>query len=143
MDAPTGTNLTTREGGLPRVGEPGSTLGGRVLPGYGFPPTEGGEPVKGEAPPQPTSATQSDATPGTEDAIALGEQIYRARCFGCHQAGGGTGSSLFRTTLSPSRFKEAVVKGREGTTMPAFGALLSTDEIWAIFDFVLSRDRLQ
>ena len=35
------------------------------------------------------------------------------------------------------------MKGREGTTMPAFGALLSTDEIWAVFEFLLSRDKLQ
>jgi hypothetical protein len=48
---PTGTNLTPLEGGLPKVGEPGHTLGGRVLPGYGFPPTEGGEPLKGASPP--------------------------------------------------------------------------------------------
>jgi mono/diheme cytochrome c family protein len=140
---PPGTNLVTREGSLPRVGEPGSTLGGRVLPGYGFSPTEGGGPVKGEAPSQPTSATPPSTSAGTEDSIARGEQVYRARCFGCHMAGGGSGSNLFRTTLGPSRFKEAVIKGREGTTMPAFGDLLTTDEIWAIFDFVLSRDQLQ
>ena len=48
-------NLVTRVGALPRVGEPGSTLGGRVLPGYGFPATEGRAPIQGEAPPQPTS----------------------------------------------------------------------------------------
>ena len=42
-----------------------------------------------------------------------------------------------------ARFKETVMQGREGTTMPAFGALLSTDEIWAVFEFVLSRDKLQ
>ena len=141
--APTPTNLITREGGLPKVGEPGSTLGGRVLPGYGFSATEGTEPIKGEAPPQPTSATSGSTTGGTEDALVKGEQTYRARCFGCHQAGGGSGPVLFRTTLGPSRFKEAVVKGREGTTMPSFGSLLSTDDIWAIYDFVLSRDRLQ
>ncbi|HEY6549356.1 MAG TPA: PQQ-dependent dehydrogenase, methanol/ethanol family, partial [Vicinamibacteria bacterium] len=76
VGAPAGTNLTTRVGGLPRVGEPGSTLGGRVLPGYGFPPTEGGEPVKGEAPPQPTSATQAPASPELEATIVRGEQIY-------------------------------------------------------------------
>ena len=130
---------------MPKVGEPGSTLGGRVLPGYGFPPTEGQEPIKGEAPPQPTAATQAGTTTtaASEDAIIRGEQLYRARCFGCHQAGGGSGPVLFRTPLGPSRFKEAVVKGREGTTMPSFGSLLSTDDVWAIFDFVLSRDRLQ
>ena len=143
--SPAGTNLVTREGGLPKVGEPGSTLGGRVLPGYGFPPTEGSEPIKGEAPPQPTAATQAGTTTSAanEDAIVRGEQLYRARCFGCHQAGGGSGPRSLPNQLGPSRFKEAVVKGREGTTMPSFGSLLSTDDVWAIFDFVLSRDRLQ
>jgi mono/diheme cytochrome c family protein len=138
-----GTNLTTCVGGLPRVGEPGSTLGGRVLPGYGFAATEGREPIKGEAPPQPTSATEAPASAELDAAIVQGEQIFRARCFGCHQIGSGTGANLFRTSLGPARFKEVVVKGREGTTMPAFGALLTTDEIWALFDFLLSRDRLE
>jgi mono/diheme cytochrome c family protein len=82
-------------------------------------------------------------TRGTEESIALGEQIYRARCSGCHQPSGGTGKELFRTTLAPSRFKETVMNGRQGTSMPAFGALLSTDEIWAVFEFLLSRDKLQ
>ena len=50
---------------------------------------------------------------------------------------------LFRTPLPPSRFKETVMKGRAGTTMPAFGGLLSSDEIWAVFDFLLARDRVQ
>ena len=56
---PTGTetNLTTRMGAPPKVGEPGSTLGGRVLPGYGFPATDGTSPIQGEAPPQPTAAS--------------------------------------------------------------------------------------
>jgi hypothetical protein len=141
LAATPGNDLVTREGGLPKVGEPGATLGGRVLPGYGFPPTEGHEPIQGEPPPQPTSATQPSASPGL--AVVQGEQVYRARCFGCHQAGGGTGTNLFRTTLGPARFKEVVTKGREGTTMAAFGGLLSTDEIWALYDFVLSRDHLE
>jgi alcohol dehydrogenase (cytochrome c) len=140
---PSGTNLTTRLGGLVKVGEPGSTLGGRVLPGYGFPATEGREPIKGEPPPQPTSADVAAAAPGDPEAIAAGEKIYRERCSGCHLAGGGSGANLFRTTLSPLRFKEAVMKGREGTTMPAFGKVLSVDEIWTVYEFVLARDRLQ
>ena len=45
-----GTNLVTLPGGLPRVGEPGATLGGRVLPGYGFPATEGEEPIRPRPP---------------------------------------------------------------------------------------------
>ena len=152
-----GSDLVAREGAVPRVGQPGSTLGGRVLAGYGFPATGGGEPVKGGEPSlQPTSAAPADAVAapsggatassrirGTDESIALGEQVYRARCSGCHQASGGAGKELFRTTLPPSRFKETVMQGREGTTMPAFGALLSTDEIWAVFEFLLSRDKLQ
>jgi alcohol dehydrogenase (cytochrome c) len=138
-------NLVAREGAVPRVGTPGSTLGGRVLPGYGFPPTEGGEPIKGEAPPgQPTSQTTTGSSPASADALAQGEQLYRARCFGCHlAAGGASGTNLFRTGLGPFRFKETVVKGKAGTTMPAFGGLLSSDEIWALYEFVISRDRLQ
>ena len=58
-------NLVTRVGSLPQVGKPGQTLGGRVLPGYGFPATEGGAPIAGEAPPQPTSANPA---PGTASA---------------------------------------------------------------------------
>ena len=35
------------------------------------------------------------------------------------------------------------MQGRAGTTMPAFGGLLSSDEIWAVFEFLLARDKLQ
>ncbi|HEX6986232.1 MAG TPA: hypothetical protein VF170_12700, partial [Planctomycetaceae bacterium] len=34
------SNLTVIPGTLPMVGEPGATLGGRVMPGYGYPPRE-------------------------------------------------------------------------------------------------------
>ena len=39
-------NLITLPGSLPNVGEPGATLGGRVLPGYGFPEAPEREPIK-------------------------------------------------------------------------------------------------
>jgi hypothetical protein len=35
-------------GSLPEIGEPGHTLGGRVMEGYGYPPEEAKEPVKKE-----------------------------------------------------------------------------------------------
>jgi outer membrane protein assembly factor BamB len=38
---PAGSSLATIPGALPKVGEAGVTLGGRVLPGYGFTPKEG------------------------------------------------------------------------------------------------------
>jgi mono/diheme cytochrome c family protein len=127
------------------VGQPGNTLGGRVLPGYGFPPTEGGKP-KGEPPPAPTAASMaasSSADSSYEGALATGERTYRARCVSCHQSGGASGPNLFRTKLSPTRFFEAVAKGRDGTTMPSFESLLSVDEIWELYGFVLSRDRME
>ena len=85
------TNLTPLPGGLPRVGEPGHTLGGRVLPGYGFEPTEGSDPIT-TTPPTLPGATAAPAaaapaapphirprahrrprTPAAAPAIAAGE----------------------------------------------------------------------
>jgi alcohol dehydrogenase (cytochrome c) len=43
---PEGSNLVTIPNSLPPVGEPGATLGGRVLPGYGFEPKDERPPVK-------------------------------------------------------------------------------------------------
>ncbi len=43
---PAGSNLVTIPGALPKVGEPGATLGGRVIPGYGFEPKPEREPIK-------------------------------------------------------------------------------------------------
>ena len=140
---PTGTNLTTLEGGLPKVGEPGHTLGGRVLPGYGFPATEGSEPLKGITPPQPTSASLSPPPTFDADTIARGERLYRARCVGCHQSGGASGPNLFRTTLPREKFESDVASGVSGTLMPSFGSLLSKEQIQEIYAFVVSRDRLE
>jgi alcohol dehydrogenase (cytochrome c) len=143
MPPDTGTNLVTLLGGLPKVGEPGNTLGGRVMAGYGFPAKDGGEPIKGAAPPQPTLASQSASDGAYEGALARGEKTYRARCVGCHQVGGASGPNLFRNRLEPSRYLDAVSKGRPGTAMAAFGSVLSVDEIWELWAFVQSRDRLE
>ena len=147
-------NLVTRVGALARVGEPGSTLGGRVLPGYGFPATEGGAPIAGELPPMPTSTnsptgtasegTTAEANPvaGDAKAIANGGTLYRARCFGCHMAAGGSGPRIFRSSLSARRYFEIVEKGVPGTLMPAFRGLLSPEQIWQIHAFTSAYDRL-
>ena len=149
-------NLVTRVGSLPKVGEPGQTLGGRVLPGYGFPAAEGGKPIEGEAPPQPTSgsappgaggggaAAGAVANPfaGNPAAIEEGGKLYRARCFGCHMAAGGSGPRIFRSALPPERYFEIVEKGVPGTLMPAFRELLTAEEIWRIQAFTAAHDRL-
>ena len=140
-----GTNLTTLPGGLPRVGEAGHTLGGRVLPGYGFEPTAGGDaltttsgsPAGGEP-----DAGAADPPAGNPAAVAAGERIYRERCVGCHRTGAGAGPSIFRTGLDPARFFDVVAEGRDGTNMPAFEELLSNDEIRQVYAFLMSRDAL-
>ncbi len=140
-----GTNLTALPGGLPRVGEPGHTLGGRVLPGYGFEPTEGGEPLaatSGAPGGGAADAAAGDPVSGDAAALAAGERIYRERCVGCHRAGGGAGASIFRTGLDPARFLDVVAGGREGTNMPAFGELLASDEIRQVYAFLMSRGAL-
>jgi alcohol dehydrogenase (cytochrome c) len=150
-----GANLTILEGSLPQVGEPGHTLGGRVLPGYGFPATEGGQPILGSGPPQPTQGVggaaegaidvevEASTKPlaGDADAVANGERAFRARCVGCHKGSGGSASNLFRTRIGPDRFVRSVTDGVTGSLMPAFGSLLSRDEILEIHAFVVSRDR--
>jgi outer membrane protein assembly factor BamB len=45
---PEASSLITIRGALPNVGEPGATLGGRVLPGYGFPEMPERDPIKKE-----------------------------------------------------------------------------------------------
>ena len=140
---PAGTNLTTLEGGLPQVGQPGHTLGGRVLPGYGFPPTEGGEPLQKEAHPESAEGEQS-SNPylGQEGAVAAGDRLYRSRCAGCHKSRGGSGPNIFRTALTADKFMEAVAKGRKGTNMAPFENLLQPAEIWQVHAFLMSRDGL-
>ena len=139
-----GTNLTTLEGGLPYVGEPGHTLGGRVLAGYGFEPTEGGEPIQTSGPPQPWSAEAAAAADlggsleSPEDLQRV-TSVLRARCIGCHKVGGGSGPNLFRTRLAPGEFVARVLQGGNG--MPTFQDVLSDRDILEIHALVASRDR--
>ena len=139
-----GSNLVTLEGGLPRVGEPGHTLGGRVLPGYGFPATEGSEPITGSGPPMPTQSSSNSSNPfiGDADAMVRAERTYRGRCVGCHKSAGGSGPNIFGTALEVSSFVDKTAAGVPGTTMPAFGSLLSNDQILELHAFVVSRSRL-
>ena len=129
-----GTNLTTLEGALPRVGEPGHTLGGRVLPGYGFPAAAGSEPIR------PAAPAQTPAGNGTAEETEQAERLYRTRCIGCHKAGGGSGPNLFRTRLAAGLFADKTLQGGNG--MPAFRGLLSREQILKLYALVSSRDRL-
>jgi cytochrome c oxidase cbb3-type subunit 3 len=91
----------------------------------------------------PEGALPEPANPfrGQSQALEEGERIYRSRCYGCHFRGGGRGPNIFQTALTGVQFMDAVVNGRPNG-MPAWGGVLSTDEIWKVHAFLLSRDRL-
>ena len=80
---------------------------------------------------------------GQEEAIDEGERIFRGRCVGCHWSP-LRGPKLFRSELGDQEFLETVINGRKGArgTMPAFGYVLSPDDVWKVHAFVMSRDRL-
>ena len=80
---------------------------------------------------------------GQEEAIDEGERIFRGRCVGCHWSP-LRGPKLFRSELGDQEFLETVINGRKGArgTMPAFGYILSPDDVWKVHAFVMSRDRL-
>ena len=78
---------------------------------------------------------------GQAEAIAAGRVIYRTRCYICHLSNGGRGSNLFASKLSDNQFLETAINGRG--TMPAFGTLISPDDIWNVHAYVKSTDHYE
>jgi mono/diheme cytochrome c family protein len=75
---------------------------------------------------------------GEPEAIKEGRTTYRGRCYICHLEKGGRGPNLFASSLSDEQFLEIAINGRR--TMPAFGTLMSPDEVWAVHAYVKSTD---
>jgi mono/diheme cytochrome c family protein len=78
---------------------------------------------------------------GQPEAIAAGRVIYRTRCYICHLGDGGRGPNLFASTLSDNQFLETAINGRG--TMPAFGTLISPDDVWNVHAYVKSTDHYE
>jgi mono/diheme cytochrome c family protein len=78
---------------------------------------------------------------GQEQAIEEGRRIYRTRCYICHLSQGGRGPNLFTSRLSDFKFLDTAVNGRR--TMPAFGTILTPDEIWTVHAYVKSTDHYE
>lgn len=78
--------------------------------------------------------------------VELGAELYARECVDCHGAEGEgvTGTALGNAamlSLTPDRFlRHAIVNGRQGTDMPAFGETLADNEMDAITAFLRSRD---
>jgi mono/diheme cytochrome c family protein len=78
---------------------------------------------------------------GKPEAIKEGRATYRGRCYICHLEKGGRGPNLFASSLSDEQFLEIAINGRR--TMPAFGTLMSPDEVWAVHAYVKSTDHYE
>ena len=93
--------------------------------------------------------------PGAHDVATDGKAVYEARCMSCHQANGAGMPGVFPTLHntpwvvgSPERLIAIVLNGLmgeltvEGVTyngaMPAWGGMLSDEEISAVLTFVRS-----
>ncbi len=74
------------------------------------------------------------------DAARAGRRLYRQICILCHRKAGGRGPNIFRSALTRERFLRTVRDGRRKTQMPAFAERLSTEQIWQLHAFVMSRD---
>lgn len=72
------------------------------------------------------------------EAIAADRMIYRTRCYICHLGNGGRGPDLFASELSDYQFLETGINGRG--TMPAFGTLMTPDDVWSVHAYVKSTD---
>lgn len=79
---------------------------------------------------------------GSAEAIALGQNLYKAECAGCHgqNAEGNIGGSLFDYTSGEPTDPETYViiaNGFEGA-MPGYASKFSKDKIWAIVEYIKS-----
>jgi mono/diheme cytochrome c family protein len=92
---------------------------------------------------QPARSEEKPPYPffGDAAAIAEGRTIYRSRCYICHLSNGARGPNLFASTLAPDAFAATVATGRN--IMPAFGSLLSADDIWKVHAFIRSTDKYE
>ena len=103
-----------------------------------------------QTPPQGGSeqplATEAAApvTEATGDA-GHGEQLYTTNCIACHApdgTAGAVGPTLVSADLAAQPddyFREVLVNGRSGTAMPAWGDILTAQDIEDLIAFIRSK----
>ncbi|PCS23218.1 cytochrome c oxidase subunit II [Candidatus Enterovibrio escicola] len=81
---------------------------------------------------------------GMNELMALGEEVYKSHCSGCHQVNGLGLSSMFPAlansdiVVNPDRLMDhlnIVIFGKEGTAMQAFGSQLGLKELAAVITY--------
>lgn len=87
-------------------------------------------------------AADAGRTLTAQELLTAGEKLYGAHCAACHQADGQGLPGVFpalagsRVATGPARAHvELVLRGKEGTAMPAFGAQLDDVEIAAVVSY--------
>jgi mono/diheme cytochrome c family protein/rhodanese-related sulfurtransferase len=101
--------------------------------------------LRGVANVEPVGAGQNRSFERVAGDSRKGAAVYEQRCATCHgpRGEGGTGTALGNAAmlaLTPDHFiRHAIVNGRQGTPMPAFGGTLSETDIDNVTAFVRSR----
>jgi cytochrome c oxidase cbb3-type subunit 3 len=95
--------------------------------------------------PTPISVTPIPTLAGVAGDPTAGAQVFARECQVCHgpQGQGGIGATLTEpiAAAQPAAFlRETVSAGVEGSPMPAFRHVLSTDEVENVVAFILSWD---
>lgn len=99
----------------------------------------------------PTWANVTNPVPASPRSLAHGKYIFVTNCVGCHgPAGDGKGPAAkylqpqpfnFTTAqqqsiLSDGQLYHAILLGQEGTAMPAWGDVLTVNDIWDLTNFL-------
>ena len=114
---------------------PAATL--TLIPSLEEPPPTSGEPVASPEPGGEEAPAAGDATNGAT--------VYAQNCAACHgenAEGGAVGPTLISAELQAQDddfYREVILNGREGTSMPAWEGRLSTQEIEDVIAFVRSK----
>jgi mono/diheme cytochrome c family protein len=91
--------------------------------------------------PSGLAGQESPAPVPVADSAAVGLPLYQLYCAGCHGANLQPAESVFDLRyLAPSdkrRFVNSVTRGKD--SMPAWAALLTPQQIEAVWDYVMSR----
>jgi mono/diheme cytochrome c family protein len=85
------------------------------------------------------------AEPPAEGDPANGETVFAQNCASCHgpdASGGALGPSLLRDEVAAQPdewFRETIANGRDGTAMPAWGPILSSQQIADVIAWLRSK----
>lgn len=82
----------------------------------------------------------SNTTEATDKPSDMGQSVYTQQCSRCHGSNGklgmGGAKDLSITQLSPDEMQQIIRNGAKGGMMPAYGEVLSNEEIIAVSTYI-------